>query len=322
MGSSLLALWLAGVASAAEGERMVDRIAAIVGPDVITLAELYSLGGQHIAATCPKIDDVACRTEAEAQVLDAQIRRVLIRQELQQLNADVTSARIDEAIATVVAEYGLPDRESLRQEVELTGSTWEAYRDEIADSIRRQDFQHYLLAPRITISEEELIDFYQRTVKQIDAPPVVRLAAFGYKVPPDLPAVELGALVTEISEAINAVRRGERTWPELTERYDTAKLARVFEGATFRPEELRPNLAAAIAATPVGEPAAPVLIDGLIWGVFVLTREKGAVEAPPLDAVRARIEDQLYEEKMIQAEEEWYAQARRRTAIRERLTTP
>lgn len=306
-------------AQAADGV-LVDRIAAIVNTDVITLSEVYDAFSDAISGECPTSlgsdERKDCVARAEGLAVDALIRQRLIRQELTALDLDVTTERVDELIDAAILQHGFPDREALRAEVEASGFTWDGYRAKLMDDERRGLFQGYILRPRVSLAEEEVQDLYQRLAREQEAPEVVRLAAFGYRIPAGATPDETAAIVMKLREELDAVRRGDKLWSDIAEVNDTARVARVFEGQTFADGDLMPQLTKVAFATPPGTPAEPVLVEGIVFGMFVLGREKGTAEVPPFEEVQEGLVQQLMEQKYMEAEDQWYATARRRAAIR------
>lgn len=312
------ALLTCGVASAAE--RVLDRVVAVVNDDVIALSELYEVGSDYVAESCPAPVDAKCRADMELEILEALIRGELQRDELVRLGSDVSEDEISRQIDEMVLQYGFADRAAFRAEIEAQGASWESYRKhQIEAQLRTARFQQVVLQGRVTVSEDEIRDAYQRAARSPDAPMVARIQAFGYRVPDPSPDV-LAAKVQELHDVLVQVRAGERTWTEVAAAWDTAQVGGAFEGHPFRREELQDALAIAAFDTEVGTYAEPVLVGDILFGVHVLSRERGTIELPPFDAVRDSLEQQLFMQKLELAAEEWYQAARRRAAIRVLLT--
>jgi hypothetical protein len=66
----------------------------------------------------------------------------------------------------------------------------------------------------------------------------------------------------------------------------------------------------------VGSPSEPVLFNNSLFVVFVLARQKAAVDLPPLEEVRGELEQRLFEDKLMEAEDAWYEATRRRTVVK------
>src|SRR5687768_1902338 len=94
---------------------VVDRVAAVVEDQVIMLSQVYELGAEFIAEKCGAPSG-PCVDEAELEVLDALIKRALVREELERLDMQVTGTDVDQAIDRILEQYGLEDRQTLRTE--------------------------------------------------------------------------------------------------------------------------------------------------------------------------------------------------------------
>ncbi|MFM2163437.1 MAG: hypothetical protein RLZZ383_2949 [Pseudomonadota bacterium] len=297
-------------------ERLADRIAAVVDDTVVTVSEVYVLGSNAIDEQCPDPFDAACRSEMEGLVLDILVRRALQKGELVRLGYDVTPADVDATLEQIVRDNGLGSRAALRAEIEDSEVTWEDYVEDLESQLRGARFQDVVLRGRITLVEDELRSRYAQWVREQPRPDVVRIEGFAYVVPEGLDSDAKAKLLAEIAADIEVGSRGPNEAAALIAARDTARAARVLGSRTFGPGELAGPLGTVAFETPVGAWSAPVWVDGRVWAVHVLGREPGPVDAPPFDAVRAQVEDQLYQEKLQEAEETWYLAARRRAAVK------
>lgn len=300
--------------AASAPRQVVDRIAAIVNEAVITLSDIYELGSREILETCE--GDAQCTAEVEGQVLDVLVRQELMKQELVKLSYDITADEIDGLIQQTLVEHGYATREELRVAVEAEGFTWESYRSFLADRERVNRFQGLVLRNRVTISDDEVKDIYQRLVRDMDGPTVLRIAAFGYKLPKDATVDQRAAAAQEVFDQLAAVRAGTTSWSTVADTYDTAKVARLFENQTFGEGDLLPALSKAVFALDIKGVTDPVLVGDVIYGAVVIGREKGVVAAPPLEQVKDNLMEQLFAQKIEAAEDQWYTVARRTAAIK------
>ncbi len=156
---------LFGLLSVAEAE-IVDRIAAVVNDEVITLSEVYELGGDYISAAP---SEGQTTKGAEIEVLDSLIQRALVAQQIDELGLGVTRDELERTIDDVARQNGLT-REQLRTEVERSGLPWSLYREELEESVRQMKFNQVVLLPRVAVSEDEIRDLYNRRVRDNVAP--------------------------------------------------------------------------------------------------------------------------------------------------------
>lgn len=309
-------LWLTVLGSAHAAEAVLDRIAAVVNDDVIALSEIYNLGSDFIAEACPPPADARCVAGKEREVLDALLGEALQRQELQRLKMDVTDSEVDAQIQQILVEYGFDDRAAFRDEVERQGLSWEDYRRlQVEAPLRQQRFQESVLRGRVTVSDDEVQDAYQRAVRTADGPEVARIEAFGYRLPDSDPDV-LAAKVQALRAALADVRAGLRAWADLAATWDTAGVGPAFKAGAFKRGDLADALSSAAFDTVVGGYSEPVIANGVLYAVHVVARDKGPADVAPLDDVRDALMQQLFEQKMAHAAEEWFEAAKRRAAIR------
>lgn len=311
---TLAGLLLGGSALAAE--RVVDRVAAVVNDDVIALSEVYEVGSEEIARRCP-FEGPTCLAEAEVAVLDALVDRVLQRQELQRLGMDVTPAEVDAAIDDVILTYDFPDREALRQEVEGRGFTWEVYRDlQVEGPLRERKFVEVVLRNRVTITEDEIQDAYQRLVRGLVPPPVARIDAAGRRMDPTAGPDALPQLLAEARALAASVRDGTRTWDDVAIAWDTAGVGPAFAGVRFERGDLAEALAAAAFDHPPGTIPEPVIVSGIVMLVRVAEHGVGELDVRSFEDAKAELTDQVFMTKVQQAADDWLVVARRRAAIR------
>ena len=308
--------WLAlGVGTAHAS--IVDRVAAVVDGQVITLSDVYSLDEAYIQETCLGSEDTAaCYKEAELRVLDALIERALVEAELSRQGVSISSADVDAAIDNIMGQYNIPDRATLRAEIEKQGNTWEEYRTSVADSIRLDAFQQRVLRSRITIREDELLDQYKRAVRALPAPLVAEIEAIGFRLPDDVDDASKVEALNELRTIVDRANAGQLAWDDLVASYDTAQLASVFRGQQFRRGQLTPELEPAVFDTEIGVIAAPVLAANTVYLIKPVLRKELPAEVPEFEEVRAQLEQQVAQIKMGDAQGEWLEAAKRRAAIR------
>jgi peptidyl-prolyl cis-trans isomerase SurA len=313
----LLALVFTATAHAA----VVDRIAAIVDDEVIALSEVYELGSEFITEKCPNASDTACVHEAELQVLDTLILRVLVRQELIKLELDVTDEELDRSIDQIARDNGLDGIERLKREVEAQGMAWDVYREQLTEQLRTMKFQEAVIKPRITVTDEELLDLYQRSTRDFESPPEATVQAITMRVPDGAGEEALVELVATAREVRRKVMAGEMTWDDAVAQYHSGMFTG--PGGALPPVkkgDLMPALDKVVFATPQGEVAEPVLAAGTVFLIKVIEMKSSGVVSfeEAKDALRERIYAQKGDEQ-IQA---WFEQSKKRASIKVLLDAP
>lgn len=292
---------------------MVDRVAAVVDDEVIALSEVYDLGADYVTQRCPAEQPV-CVREMELEVLDALIKRALIRSELDRLGMRVSGQEIDQAIDQVVRENDLPDRQALRVEVEAQGLEWKAFRDDMADRMRVQRFQQSILVPRVVISEDEVRDIYKRTERS-SRTPVVRLDAFGMLIPAEATEEEAAEVIGRAESLVASLNAGEVEWDVTAADNDEAQLASVVEDRPYEKGQLNEAVDRAAFEAEVGTVTGPVQVGKVLFVLRVNERGLGDARVVPFEDIKEQLQAQLFQEKLLEAENEWYQRARRLSAV-------
>lgn len=310
-----LFLWgILGVLAGPVSAEVVDRVAAVVGSDVITWSEIYELGGDHIEqqATTP-----AVRRRLELEVLEVLVERRLVEQEMKRLELDVTDADIERALADIARQNSL-ERDQLRAEIERSGMEWEVYLDEMTASLRDMKFNQQVLAPRVSIGEEDLRDRYRRTRDDLAGPPQVRIRAVF--IPPEEGETP-EALQERGERARRALVKGGEPFEDVLARFSPEAYAeRGGEMGTFQPGELMEPLDA-VAFSTEEQGFSPVVTTSR--GLYILqVLERIPAEPPPFEEVEEQLRQQLMAEEIAEARQRWVSRARRRTAVGILLESP
>ena len=160
----LIPFWLISGASAGHGE-LVDRIAAIVNDDVITLSEwdeaVEPYAGQirHSVYGPQEKDEVFSRLRQD--VLDRMIDQKLTDQESQRLGVLIDESEVDEKIDQIVGAQSMT-REDLWKALQDQGYTQEEYRHRIKEQMLRMELINLEVKSKIAMTEEEIEDYYDQ----------------------------------------------------------------------------------------------------------------------------------------------------------------
>ncbi len=300
---------------AATAGGIVDRLAAVVDDDPVTLSEVYDAGGDYIRQNCigtPSPD--RCAVDLELEVLDTLIKWSLIRRELDNLGMRVTGEEVDRTIDMVIRENGFADRQELRAYIEEEGTRWENYRDQLKDRLRADRFRGAVLAPRVTVNEDELRDLYQRS-QRFTVEEEVRLEVFGVQIPVEADATQRQTIVDETTEVVAGLRSGDLRWVDAAIEHDSAELRDVVGSRAYSRGQLAEPIDAVAFSAEIGVVNDPVEIGNVLFVIRVVERTDPDSARQPFEAVAPQLQNQLFEQKLIEAEEEWYQRARRETAV-------
>jgi peptidyl-prolyl cis-trans isomerase SurA len=300
-----LLLALMGTVTAA----VVDRVAAVVDDEVITLSEVYELGRTFIDERTSQGEGTAAqRRAAELEVLDSIIRRRMITQYLQQIEMDVNDEHIERAIDDVARRHGV-ERTDLRAEVERSGVTWGTYREEIRASLREQSFGQ-MIRSRVVENEDQIRDAYGRMQAGADLPLVVELGAIYLAYA----AVEAKEAALQKAEMIRARVTSGESFGALSAEFDNGPYG-AKDGAmgSYSEGELVDVLNGPAFSVEVGAVSAPVITEQGVFLLEVRGREKQPLR--PYEEVRDEIAARIYEGQIEREKDTWYQQRRRTASV-------
>ena len=288
----------------------VDRIAAIVNNDVITISEVYDMGSKFII---DEVLDVKKRRAAERMVLDSLITQKLIDQELKRIGMDVTEEEIQRSISDIARSNKL-SMDQLKEEIAKSGLDWNQYKIQLAGSIRQMKFNQVVLQPRITINEDALLDRYNRQSSGL--PQKTRLALFFFSAPAQNPE-EISVQLSSIESKLSEVRRRILSEDPLT-------LAKELDESPFSGDmgvldtnSLREDLNPAAFETPVETLSEPVCDTTGCFVFYPVSKEKGATQN--FEQLRPQLLEAYYAERFEREQQKWSEQAKRRATIEIKL---
>jgi peptidyl-prolyl cis-trans isomerase SurA len=310
---SVIALAFLGQAFA----RSVDRIAAVVNDEVITLSQVYELGRDHIE-TASRGGTGETRRAAEITVLDAEIRRVLIDQELNRLGLVVTEQELNRNLEAIGSEHGM-DRAALEAAVAADGLGWLDYLAQVRQNLRHRKFQEYLIRPRIVESEDMLRQAYNRMVRSADRPVEVELGAILVMVAND--SLAENARVRLLMEAIRARHAAGESFAKLAAEFDMGGYGQ--DGGAmgrFKKGELLGDLEVFAFSSEPGALSQPIKSGP---GYFLLElRVRELQPVLPFEEVRDDLSLKVFQAQFVTEEDAWYQMARREASVEVKLEEP
>jgi peptidyl-prolyl cis-trans isomerase SurA len=288
----------------------VDRIAAIVNTDVITLSEVYDMGSKFII---DEVLDVKKRREAEIMVLDTLITQKLIDQELKRMGMDVTDAEIQRSISDIARTNKL-SVDQLREEIAKSGLDWNQYKTQLSGSIRQMKFNQVVLQPRITINDDALLDRYQR--QTADVPQKTRLALFFFSAPAQTPE-EISTQLSSIETKLQELRRRIESEDPLTLSKELDESPFSGDMGLLNMNSLRDDLNPAAFQTPLKTLSEPVCDATGCFVFYPVSKEKGALQS--FEELKPQLLDAYYAERFEREQQKWAEQAKRRAIINIKL---
>jgi len=154
--------------AARAGAELVDRIAAIVNNDIITLSEVEKRAAPEMArlSADPEVKDRASqRSKVLHQILDAMIADKLLDGEMKEANLDVSEADLDAAVDNIKKQNGF-DSEKLEQALKEEGLTMASWRSTVLKKqLARLKLIRTKTEAKVKVSEEDVKAEYAKWAK-------------------------------------------------------------------------------------------------------------------------------------------------------------
>ncbi|MGZ6132315.1 MAG: peptidylprolyl isomerase [Myxococcaceae bacterium] len=146
---------------------LVDRVAAVVNNDIITLSELQKRAAPEITRVAQESSGTE-RSQKQSLVmkkaLDAMIDEKLVDSELRELKVSISDKEVDAAVEEVKKSYNLTD-EQLSMAVAKEGLTLTEYREQMRKQIARYKLINEKVRKNIKVSDADVKSEYDRMMR-------------------------------------------------------------------------------------------------------------------------------------------------------------
>ncbi len=309
-------LSLAGATVVARGAdaRMVEKIAAVVGENVVLASEVEEKAGP-LMADISKVTDPDKRSARASslrrEVLERLIDDELILQQAAELKLSVTSDQVDASIAEIKKQNNIDD-DQLREALRAQGMSMANYRADLKRQLLRFRVLNIAVGSRVNVSDEEVKAYYERHMKG-SANTQVRASHIFIAIPD---GADRAAVAEKQAQANKILERAK------TE--DFAKLARELsdDAATraeggdlgfFGKDMLPKPIEELVFAMKPGEVRGPVRADRGFHVIKLVDRK--VKDAKPLDDVKDDIRMQLRQKDMERQTKIYLTELRKKTLV-------
>ncbi|MBN1282617.1 MAG: SurA N-terminal domain-containing protein [Proteobacteria bacterium] len=137
--------------------QVLNSVVAVVNDDVITQRQLDQAMRTGEKKNPRAITDPISRQRAIDELIDER----LMGQILAKSQIAVSEDDLARAIAGIIHQNGI-SIDGLRREVASKGMTWEEYRKEVEEQIKRVKFVNQVIGPQVKITDQDLRDYYRQ----------------------------------------------------------------------------------------------------------------------------------------------------------------
>ncbi|PLC48747.1 molecular chaperone SurA [Pollutimonas subterranea] len=217
-------------APAQQSQQFVDSIAAVVNQQVITLQQVNAearAAQQQLQRQKIPVPDFSI---LQKQVLQRMITEEVERQEADRLGIKVSDAQVQQAVQTVAGRNKISVAQ-LRQEIEKSGVSWDAYMDNLRKEVRMDLLRQRAVDSTIVISDAEIDAFLKTQGNQL---PSAAQDPRAQQPQQAAPVQQSGPRVLGLAQILVAVPEGASSSQvqELRKKAESI-LARVRGGADF-----------------------------------------------------------------------------------------
>ncbi len=314
MNPILLALLLAAAPAPPPG-RVVDRVAAVVQGDPVTLSDLVERAGPAYqrAQTMPPGE---ARDRARARALQAAFDQIvaekLFEGQAAALQVDITDVQVDAAIEDIKRRNRFDDA-ALDEALKEQGLTRPAFRKQVKKDLEAYQILNYKVRSRVKVTDEDVKNYYQGHQAEFAADDEVRVRHIFLALPKDASPAEEAKVLARAEKVLQRLRAGE----------DFAAVARQVSEGPSRDEggelgwlkrgTVQPELERVAFSLAAGQLSAPVKTR---TGYHVLqVEERRGGQARPIDQVKEEIRDRLTNEQVETYRNQYVAELRKDASV-------
>ena len=293
---------------------LIDRIAAIVNREVITLSEVQEALLQQSAG-----DAAVAERLLTPRALREQLRRLidgrLQAQAAEQRGLTVTDLELGQAIGEIKSRNGFDSDEQFAAALATERMTLEQYRERLRREILTAKLINREVRAQVVVSDEELRDYYADHAGEFSLPERVKLRQIVFFSPPGSPARADGR--ARVLDVLAQLRNGA-DFDQLARRYSEGPEAR--EGGElgwFSQGSLVGELDRAAFTLQDGQASEPIESPAG-WHLLTVEAREGN-QRRPFEQVKEALREQRLEEKIRQRYEEWFLELRQQAYVDIRL---
>lgn len=307
----------AGAPSAWADPKVIDRIAAVVNDEVISLFELNQemlpyLERMKSLGYSPEQEEAA-RYKLREDVLNQLIDKKLTDQEIKRLKITVSEKEIDNTLERVKAQ-GFSTEEDLIAALKSQGMTLEGYRVRMKEQILRTKLVNMEVKSKIVITKDDIAEYYEAHSDEYRFEKIYHLRNILLTIPPLADQTEKDAVEKKILSIRSQALAG-KSFADLAKQYSEAPMAE--NGGylgEFEMKDLNQVLQAALKDMKAGG-ITDVLETGQGYQLFYVEQISNS-PGRSLEEVTPEIEEKLYNEVVNKEFQSWLSALRDKSVIK------
>jgi peptidyl-prolyl cis-trans isomerase SurA len=273
---------------------LVDRVAAVVNNDVITLSEVEKRAAPELARVDQETtgpERAQKRSVAMKRILDTMIDEKLVDNELKELKVSISDKEVDSAVDEVKKSYNLTD-EQLQQAVSKEGYSIAEYREQMRKQIGRYKLISEKVRKNVKVSDADVQSEYDRMTRSEGEDYEVHVRHILIAVPRNASSAQVEQARRKAAAVAEEARGAGVNFAELAKtRSEGSSSADGGDLGFFKRGTMVPEFERVAFNLKTGEVSEPVRTQ-FGWHVLKL-EEIRKLGMKPLAEVRPEIEDRL-----------------------------
>jgi len=298
------------------GAEIVDRIAAVVNDEVVTLREVRRAASPALAALSGIGNATLVRQEQDRAIkeaLDELIGQILLMQSAEELKVSATNEEVTEYIEQVKRQYGWDDA-AMAEALQREGTSVEEFRKDVRRRLTTSRLVQIKLGSTIRVSDVEVDEAMKReystlaTEKELTARHILLL------VPEGADPAQEEQVRKRAQDLLQQARAPDADFAELARKHSEGPGgSKGGEIGSFTRGILDPAFEKAAFAAEVGEVVGPVRTR-YGYHIIQITRSR-ELEPKDEEVLRREVRNRLRQEGLERAMKRWILELRRKAFV-------
>ncbi len=312
-GIAAISLLLSAGAHLADAKPItIERIVAKINEEIITLSELQDFvkgENKKIRGEFTGKELESRLREMELAALDLLIEKKLILQRAKDIDVSVREKELQTAIQ-VVLDRNRIQADQLGSFLAAEGKSLDSFREKMRQSILIRKVEGREVNFRLSVSEQEIADFYQANIEQFRKGEARRIRQIFFPVPQKASKDEDEEQRAKASAAFKRVKRNGKDFASIAKKISEGPAsARGGDLGFIKKGELFPEFEKIIFSMPVGKTGEVIRTRAGYHILLVESKRPGKVTT--LDLISGKIRGRLFREKRAKRRREWISELKR-----------
>lgn len=290
--------------------KTVEKVVALVDGEPVTLYALEQ--GLKDYGPGLKKSGLVNESSIRAKVLEMLIDEIILQKALANSKLEVKDNEIDSHIDRIMRSARI-NREAFLSELQKKGFSEEQYRQNLRKQLLQNKFVDQFIGSKITITEAEMREYFNKHLDEFSNPLVVKLAQISILFTPETNDEDLNTVQDLAFKIVQAANKSS-DFKTIASKYKHPKFK--IEGGEIgvvNVKDLQPKISEVARQLQIGQVGMPILTASGIIIIKVLDRAKASLK--DFSNVRNDVQNVLYQQKIQRTIEAFVKKERKATQI-------